>query len=355
MHRDELFCQGKCSLNSRYVSNLFECYTTNQSYIPQPGVPIETMAEVVDRAILEVESIRDGMKNHVCSNDNPNVHLSLEMVKLACYFQEELVSFNWFNMYDTCQKFFDGLRQTLSQNFRAFESKSSSRLPPTTGPSRLGDNLDAGSSRTLQMENNDPSCPQPTIGPRSLDENSDSCSSHTLRMENDDPSYSPSTTRRSRLGEDSDSCSSHKLKVENDDSSSLDALYYLIFADDPQRGHENMILAALCFDASCMPQYTISKREYMIERWAGGITKHANELGVSLKSAADVLQRVVLQDGGHTANIRDSGAALWKRQRLRAVNPEGPNGGCSYMRNKRWCWNGPQLYRNATEAYTYQR
>ncbi|KAI0442371.1 hypothetical protein F4803DRAFT_575679 [Xylaria telfairii] len=313
-HADKPCDRRMHSLNPRYVSNLFTWYDRRISET--------TMRMLVDRYV-EVDRVNGPLEDAMCRNKAHNLLRSLEVVKITRYMQEELASFDWFNMYDTCQKFFDSLRETLRQSFSAFESKSPSRSCPTTGPSSLDENSGSGLSRTLPLERN-----------------------HL--------SYTSPTTNPSSVGEDSDSCSSHTVQMEDDDSSSLDALYYLVFADDPQRGQANMILAALCFNPLYMSNYTIPNREYMIERWGNGIVRHAHKLGVSLTSAADVLQRVVLQNGGHDENVRGSGAWLWKRQRLRAAKPEGPFGECSYMRNARWCYGGAHLYRTGAESYTLQ-
>ncbi|KAI8944413.1 hypothetical protein F4801DRAFT_217584 [Xylaria longipes] len=276
----------KLCLNSRYTSDLFACYAKNGTYRPNLGVPIEVIGDVVNR-VYHCEGWRIPIKHEVCRNDVPNLLSSLHAVTAARHLHDELVSFNWFSMHNTCQKFFDSLKQTLEQNFSAFESKSTFLLSTTIGFTSLGENSKSGSSYASQ--------------------------------------------------------------IANDDTLSLDALYYLVFADDPDRRHENMILASLCLDASEMSRYKIPNREYMTERWADGITRHANKLGISLQSAATVLQRLIVEDGD--VNITHSARRLWKRQKWRVQIPAAREDMNKRFLNKRHCWRGPPLHRNPTEAY----
>ncbi|KAI0450446.1 hypothetical protein F5B21DRAFT_528935, partial [Xylaria acuta] len=249
----------KYCLTSRYVSDLFKCYAAHETYIPQLGVPTETMSELINR-VYPLEDWKKQIKNDVCRNGPPDVVSLLSAVTTACHLDEELASFDWFNMHDTCQEFFHSLRQILGQNyFNAFESEPPSPPSPTTGLTGLGDSSNSSSG------------------------------------------YTPQTL--------------------SDDASSLDALYYLIFADDPDRRHENMILAALFISASRMTSCTIPNKEYMTERWADGIKRHSKELGISLRSAAPVLERLIVEDGD--VNIVDSAVKLRKRQKLRTKMPEG--------------------------------
>ncbi|KAI1426453.1 hypothetical protein F5Y12DRAFT_794347 [Xylaria sp. FL1777] len=78
---------------------------------------------------------------------------------------------------------------------------------------------------------------------------------------------------------------------------SLDALYYLLFAEPSDRGVENMILASLCISPNATQSYDMPDREYLLEMWGDDIMRHIEELGVSLESAAVVLQSLIEQEG----------------------------------------------------------
>ncbi|TRX88086.1 hypothetical protein FHL15_011036 [Xylaria flabelliformis] len=303
----------KFYLGDRYVSDLFSNYGWHSTYKPQSGVPTNTICEVVDR-IYHREDWKFWMKHDVCSMYPPNVLVSLYVVTSACHLDEELASFDWHSMHDTCQKFFDNLRQTLLDSFFSEFGRISRSPPPSAvGPSDLDDS-DTGDSASDVFDSNVPT-PGSVTPPSSI---------HTLGM----ASY---------------------------DSVSLDALYYLIFADDPERHQENMILAALCLNVSEISHCKIPNREYMIEKWADGIKEHAEELGISLLLARDVLlqliskeEEVPMSDGD--VHMSNAAVRLWKRHRLRTETLEGASAAQKNFRNKTWLHRGPPLHRNATEA-----
>ncbi|KAI0184363.1 hypothetical protein EV127DRAFT_505107 [Xylaria flabelliformis] len=305
-------------LGDRYVSNLFNLYGWHNTYKPLFGIPADTICEMVNR-IYHREDWKFWMKNDVCSMYPPNVLMSLYVVTSACHLDEELASFDWHNMHDTCQKFFDNLRQTLLDSFFS-EFGSISRPPPPSavGPSDLNDS-DTGDSASDVFDSNESPIPGSVTPPSSI----------------------------------------HALAMASDDSVSLDALYYLIFADDPERHQENMILAALCLNASEISHCKIPNREYMIEKWADGIKEHAEELGISLLLARDVLQQLISKDedvpmSDGDVHMSNAAVRLWKRHRLRTEIPEGASAAQKDFRNKTWLHRGPPLHRNATENHKPQ-
>ncbi|TGJ80373.1 hypothetical protein E0Z10_g8396 [Xylaria hypoxylon] len=84
----------------------------------------------------------------------------------------------------------------------------------------------------------------------------------------------------------------------SDGPCSLNALYYLIFGSISDKGAENMILAGLCFNPNTMGSYELpDHKDYFFEKWGEDITRHTKELGISLESAAAVLQLLIKQEG----------------------------------------------------------
>ncbi|KAI0855201.1 hypothetical protein F4860DRAFT_497018 [Xylaria cubensis] len=303
-------------LEDRYVSGLFKYYGWHSTY--NSGITTDTICEVVDR-VYHREDWKFGMKNDVCSMYPPNVLVSLHVVTSACHLDEELASFDWHNMHDTCQKLFDNLRQIILDSFLSeFGSISRSPPPSAMGPSDLDDS-DTGDSASDVFDSNESPTPGSVTPPSSI----------------------------------------HTLAMASDDSVSLDALYYLIFADDPERHQENMILAALCLNAAEISHCKISDREYMTERWADGIKEHAKELGISLLLARDVLQQLVSKDedvpmSDGDVHMSNAAVRLWKRHRLRTEILEGASAAQKDFRNKTWLHRGPPLHRNATENHKPQ-
>ncbi|KAI0099056.1 hypothetical protein GGR51DRAFT_576445 [Nemania sp. FL0031] len=78
---------------------------------------------------------------------------------------------------------------------------------------------------------------------------------------------------------------------------SLDALYCLLFDKTSDHRIHNLILAALCLDASLISSCEIPGREYLIKTWKDGIKRHADMLDISVKSAAAVLQPMIETKG----------------------------------------------------------
>ncbi|KAI1123762.1 hypothetical protein F5Y10DRAFT_269769 [Nemania abortiva] len=78
---------------------------------------------------------------------------------------------------------------------------------------------------------------------------------------------------------------------------SLDALYYLLFDETSENNMQNLILAALCLEPSSMPTCEIPCREYPVQQWADGITRHAKALGISIQSAAAVFRPLIQKKG----------------------------------------------------------
>ncbi|KAI0543560.1 hypothetical protein F4679DRAFT_592578 [Xylaria curta] len=301
----------KVFLGSRYFYNLFMCYGWQRTYWIQSGVPAPVMRLLVDR-VYHREDWKFWIKDDVCSTYPPNVLVSLYVVATACHLDEELAFFDWHSMHDTCQEFFDNLRQTLGDLcFSEFGSESRSPPPSTAGPPDLDDS-DTGDSDSNVFDSNEGPTPGSVTPPSSI---------HSLGMVSDDP-----------------------ISLE-----ALEALYYLIFADDPERRQENMILAALCLDASEISNCKIPDREWLTETWADDIAEHAEELGLSLLLARDVLYHYISDK--RDIHMSNSAVRLWKRHRLRAEIPKGASDALKNFLNKRWLHNGPPLHRNATEAH----
>ncbi|KAF2970686.1 hypothetical protein GQX73_g2935 [Xylaria multiplex] len=105
--------------------------------------------------------------------------------------------------------------------------------------------------------------------------------------------------------EQSNSGLNYAPKTSTDDTFSLDALYYLTFAERPDKRIDNMILASLCFDIDTMRAFDLPTNEkFLCETWGDGIIRHAKELDISLESAATILRPL----------IKEEGSVIFKRQ-----------------------------------------
>jgi hypothetical protein len=108
----------------------------------------------------------------------------------------------------------------------------------------------------------------------------------------------------------------NKLTLDIDpgpDSSghALDALYFILTVDGLNLGEENWFLAFACIDPSVLPGSGLSTKRFWLERLILDVVNYIKALGISLESAAPVMQSLIDEKGStgcnHLADLLEFG------------------------------------------------
>ncbi|KAI1813175.1 hypothetical protein GGS20DRAFT_599422 [Poronia punctata] len=108
------------------------------------------------------------------------------------------------------------------------------------------------------------------------------------------------------------------------DEHTLDALYYLLSANDQEVFHmENLILALMCTVPEAMDSLRIPFTEYCVERWGSNMRSYLEALGISLESAAGVFGPLIERYGQLGCTMAEASARALRTRRKTACDSLG--------------------------------